>query len=252
VAERPEEKRLGLAELAKLPLPAALELAEQNCGDEAVRAEAQLAGVQIATRLLATHRTEAEATLREILAKASTDPVRTEAQAALNALEQHADYVTPWLVAGPYRNGQQCQQLFDVPFAPETAEAGQVEWRMASAPADPLLFWQVDLANVVGGDHCVVYLKTRVYAPKEQSVRLDVGTDDGIKLWVNGELAHANNAVRGLTPDQDQAQARLRPGWNDFLAKITQHTMGCGACVRLRAADGSRIDGLRCDPEGRE
>jgi len=250
VAERPEEKRLGLAELAKLPLPAALELARQSGRDEAVRAEAQLASVQIAARLLATHRAAAEAALRQVLAEASADQVRAEAQTALKALEQHADYVTPWLVAGPYRNGQQCQQLFDVPFGPETADAGRVEWRMASAPADPLLFWQVDLANVVGGDHCVVYLKTRVYAPQEQPVLLAIGTDDGIKLWVNGELVHAHNAVRGLTPDQDQAQARLKQGWNDFLAKITQHTLGCGACVRLRAADGSRIEGLRCDPAG--
>jgi len=122
---------------------------------------------------------------------------------------------------------------------------------MAPAPADPLRFWQVDLADVVGGDHCVVYLKTRVYVPKEQPVLLDIGTDDGIKLWVNGEQVHANNAVRGLVPDQDRAVARLRQGWNDFLAKITQHTLGCGACIRLRAADGSRIDGLRCDPAGR-
>lgn len=251
-AERPEEKRLGLAELAQLPFPAALELAGQHWEDEAIGTEAQLASVQIATRLLATHRGEAEATLRKVLAEAGAEPVRAEAQAALEALEQHADYVTPWLVAGPYRNGQTCQQLFDVPFGPETAEAGQVEWRMAPPPADPLLFWQVDLANVVGGDHCVVYLKTRVYVPQEQPVLLEIGTDDGIKLWVNGELVHANNAVRGLIPDQDRAQARLRAGWNDFLAKITQHTLGCGACLRLRAADGGRINGLRCNPSGRE
>lgn len=250
VAKRPEEKWLGLAELAKLFLPEALELAEQSCEDEAIRDEAQLAAVQIATRLLATHRSAAEAALRRVLAEAGTDQVRNGAQTALNALEQHADYLVPWWVAGPYRNGQQCQQLFDVPFGPEAAEADRVEWRPAPAPADPLLFWQVDLADVVGGDHCVVYLKTRVYVPQEQPVRLDIGTDDGIKLWVNGELVHANNAVRGLTLDQDRASARLRQGWNDFLAKITQHTMGCGACFRLRSADGSRIEGYRCDPFG--
>jgi len=32
--------------------------------------------------------------------------------------------------------------------------------------------------------------------------------------------------------------------------KITQHTLGCGACIRIRAADGSTIEGLRFDAGG--
>ena len=78
-------------------------------------------------------------------------------------------------------------------------------------------------------------------------MRLDIGTDDGVKVWVNGKLVHANNAVRGLSPGQDKARAVLREGWNDLLLKITQHTQGCGACVRVRGADGGVIEGLRFD-----
>jgi hypothetical protein len=77
---------------------------------------------------------------------------------------------------------------------------------------------------------------------------MEIGTDDGIKLWINGKLVHANNAIRGLTPRQDTAAATLEQGWNDFLAKITQHTMGCGACIRVLTPDGALIDDLRCDP----
>ena len=86
-------------------------------------------------------------------------------------------------------------------------------------------------------------------------MRLDIGTDDGIKLWVNGKLIHANNAIRGLRPGQDKARCALEAGWNDFLLKITQHTMGCGACVRIRSLDGSVIQGLRFEagtPRGAE
>ncbi|HUU09926.1 MAG TPA: hypothetical protein VM431_05240, partial [Phycisphaerae bacterium] len=64
-------------------------------------------------------------------------------------------------------------------------------------------------------------------------------------LWVNGKLVHANNAIRGFTPGQDKAEAVLKEDWNEFLAKITQHTMGCAACIRVRNPDGSVIEGLR-------
>jgi len=136
-------------------------------------------------------------------------------------------------------------------FPPEQASSGDVAWKPAPAPADPALAWQVDLGGLTGGDHCILYIKTRVYSPAEEAVRLDIGTDDGIKLWVNGKLVHANNAIRALTPGSDKAQGTLRKGWNDLFAKITQHTAGCGACIRIRKADGSVLDGLRVDPAGK-
>jgi len=103
---------------------------------------------------------------------------------------------------------------------------------------------------VVAGDQAVAYLRTRVYSPKEQKVRLDIGTDDGIKLWVNGNLVHSHNVQRPLKAGDDKAQAVLKEGWNDFLAKITQNNMGCGACIRIRTPEGDPIAGLRFDAAG--
>jgi hypothetical protein len=114
------------------------------------------------------------------------------------------------------------------------------------------LAWQVDLGPLTGGNHAVLYVKTRVFAPREQPVNLAMGVDDGIKLWLNGKLVHANNAVRGLNPDEDKVQAGLRQGWNEFLAKITQHTAGCGVCVRVTTPDGGLVEGLKVDPAGKE
>ena len=123
--------------------------------------------------------------------------------------------------------------LFDVAFAPEQPNAGDVAWQRAPGSADLARAGEVDLASIVGGDHCVVYAKSRIFVPTAQAVVLAIGSDDGIKLWVNGALVHANNAVRGLTPDQDRATGQLREGWNDLLAKITQHTVGCGFTLRV-------------------
>jgi hypothetical protein len=63
-------------------------------------------------------------------------------------------------------------------------------------------------------------------------------------------LVHANNAVRGLAPGQDQAKGRLRQGWNDLLAKITQHTVGCGLILQITAEDRTAVPGLRSEARG--
>jgi len=247
-SRRADEKKLGLAELANLPHTGALELAQSLCREETVRAEARSACVQIAAALAASHPAAARTALAQIVAETKDDDLRRKAQAALDAMQQYVGYVTGWQVAGPYRKaGKECEALFDIPFPPEQRGAGNVTWKPAPHPPDPALAWQADLASIVGGDHCAVYLKARVYSPAAVAVRLEIGTDDGVKLWINGKLVHANNAIRGLTPGQDKAAAALRQGWNDLLAKITQHTLGCGACVRIRHPDGRVIDGLRFD-----
>ena len=112
---------------------------------------------------------------------------------------------------------------------------------------EPRVENSVDLAKVVNGNHCVAYLKGRVFAPKAQRVKLEIGSDDGIKIWVNGKLVHASNAVRGLAAAQEIAHADLKQGWNDVLVKITQHTAGCGACIRVCKPDGGVPEGLRFD-----
>ncbi|NQT85161.1 HEAT repeat domain-containing protein, partial [bacterium] len=242
---RPEEKKLGLTQLANVPHPKALALAESLAKDPAVRAEAEAACVQIAASLVGSHPSEARAALTGLKANAKNPRARTEAAKALDAMERYVGYISTWQVAGPYRQkGKECQQLFDIAFDPEKADA-KVAWKPAPRPNDASLAWKVDLSSVVGGTHCVVYVRSRVHAPAKQTVRLDMGADDGIKVWIGGKLVHANNAIRALTPEQDRASAVLEQGWNDVLVKITQHTQGCEACIRIRKPDGAVVDGLR-------
>ena len=245
LATRAEDKRLVLSGLARVPHATTLKLAEQLGADSAVQAEAELACLQIAQKLGPADFAAVEATLTRLAASAANPAVRKDARSLLQKLN------TGWLCAGPYRQaGKQAQDLFDVAFAPEQGDAAAVTWQRAPGAAEPARAGEVDLSSIVGGDHCVVYLKTRVYVPDAQPVLFLIGTDDGIKLWVNGELVHANNEVRGLTPDQDRAKGKLRAGWNDFRAKITQHTVGCGMVLRIKREDGGEVTGLRVEPQG--
>ena len=249
-AQRPDEKKLGMAELAKVSSLAALQLAESLSKDQAIQAEAETASVRIAAALGGSNPAESKAALRRIMAATKNADVRTEAGKALDGMDRFVGFITTWSYAGPYRiPGKECSELFGIPAGPEK-QGEKVAWKPLAPPADPSLFWQADLSNLTGGDHCLMYLETRVFSPKEQRVRLEIGTDDGVKLWINGTLVHSNNAIRGLKAGDDRAQATLKEGWNDFFVKISQHTLGCGACIRIRAADGSTIEGLRFDGGG--
>jgi hypothetical protein len=220
-------------------------MAEQSCADASVKAEAEQASLQIAEKLGAAEFAAVDAALTRLAKDASSAAIQGRARALLKVLN------SGWLCAGPYRQaGKEAQALFDVAFPPEQAGGAGVSWQRAPGTTDLARVGEVDFGGVVGGDHGVMYAKTRVFVPQAQAVVFAIGSDDGVKLWVNGELVHANNAVRGLSPDQDQAKARLREGWNDLLLKITQHTLGCGFTLRVRSENGQEIPGLRLDPAG--
>ncbi len=144
-------------------------------------------------------------------------------------------FITQWHYAGPYmRAGKSYAELFDIPFGPEKAGA-HVRWRQVKVPAgtDSLNPFVVDLKRLLGGNNRVAYLRAAVMARGSQDAILALGTDDGVKAWLNGKPVWQNNATRGLVPDQETVKVRLRNGRNVLLLKVTQDINAWGACARF-------------------
>lgn len=68
----------------------------------------------------------------------------------------------------------------------------------------------------------VAYLATFVHSPRAMNAEIRAGSQDAIKLWVNGNLVISNCIVRDPAPGQESAPAPFRSGWNIILAKIIQ------------------------------
>ena len=102
----------------------------------------------------------------------------------------------------------------------------------------------VNLMDIVGGTDCVAYLRGEVWSAKKQEVVLEMGSNDGIKVWLNGQVVHANNAYRGLTIGQDKVKVTLKEGWNSLMLKITQRGGGWSVCIRPVGIDGKRLTGI--------
>lgn len=108
--------------------------------------------------------------------------------------------------------------------------------------------WTVNLATLLGGDNRAAYLRATVISPRSQPARLELGSDDGVKAWVNGALVHANMVMRPLRAWEDRAEIELREGENTVLLKVVQGAGGWEACARIRGRDGTDLSDLRFGP----
>ena len=81
----------------------------------------------------------------------------------------------------------------------------------------------VDLNRALGRTtHAAAYMKNAVWSSDAREVTLHIGSDDGLKVWLNGSVVHENNTARPCMPGQDKVRTALVKGWNEILLKITQ------------------------------
>ncbi len=84
-----------------------------------------------------------------------------------------------------------------------------------------------------------------MWSDKSREVIFEIGSDDGVKVWVNYKLVHQNNVERGHEPGSDKANGKLKKGWNTVLVKITHGVGGWAASLVITDPQGEIIDGLK-------
>jgi len=245
------EKKRVLSGLAATKSLAALNLAAAYLDDLTLHLEAESAAVQIAQTTSAGYPQRTKEVLQKVIESTKNDVIRDQAKQIMSKADRFEDYIAVWQVSGPYvKDDVDGPGLFDVPFAPEQ-EGQQAAWRIVSAGTNAdqpgLLELQKDAA--MAGDNRVAYLRARVWSPKEQKAQMELGSDDGVKVWLNGQLVHANNAVRPATPAEDKANVTLKEGWNPLLVKLTQGGGEWALILRFRSPDGGKLDGVKSEPQ---
>jgi hypothetical protein len=82
------------------------------------------------------------------------------------------------------------------------------------------------LVDFLGGggigslDYCVGYAWTEFESPVATDAWLGIGSDDGLKVWVNGELVNDKWVERTSRLDDEVVPLRLKGGKNQILVKI--------------------------------
>ena len=247
VARRPEEKRQAVSGLSEMPSFGSLDLLK-GCGqDAALKNEAVPAAIRVARELGTVNYTRAVAALQELKGMTDQEDLRKKADDAIKSLQnagQTADgSILAWMVSGPFKSeGKTWKELFDIEFEPEKA-GSKADWRPAGQGTVSKT-GLVDLNKTMAGDERVAYLKTQITSERDQAAQLEIGSDDGVKVWLNGKVVDANNVIRPLTPGDDKVKVTLSRGVNRLLLKVIQGGGEWSACCRVRAPDGAPLDGV--------
>jgi hypothetical protein len=227
----------------------ALELATPLLAETAVRDDAAQAIIAMAPFL--SDPAKARTALEKILALVPEGALRQAADLARQQSRTGFGFITAWRVLGPYRQeGRDYADLFDFVFRPESGETQSLKWIPVPAGTGAKRTWLVDLRKTIGPPDCVVYAQTWLHCAGPQPVQLEIGSDSGVKIWLNQKLIHANGTVRVLHPGADKLAATLNPGWNSLLVKMAQPGQGGFFCARLLKPDGTPLDDLRIAAAG--
>lgn len=117
--------------------------------------------------------------------------------------------ISAWQISGPYI-GKDFDDAFATSYAPEKKEG---EWKDIDLQfGKPLTFGGKSFAST--------YVRSQFTVSSARELEVALQSDDGVKVWVNGKIAHDKKVLRGLADQVDKFSLKLSPGKNEILIKV--------------------------------
>jgi hypothetical protein len=166
-------------------------------------------------------------------------------------------FVRTWLILAPIpldenqggTDGLNKEQIKDEaklqPKEGDKATAGKKEltWKKFKAPEHLVDF------NAILGDKtedAVAYAVCYVVADAEmKGVRMKTGSDDQLKVYLNGKKVFEFTAPRAADKDQDTTEVTLQKGVNPLVCKVVNEKDEWSLCVRFLDKDDKPIKNLK-------
>ena len=153
--------------------------------------------------------------------------------AADQAAQQTAPVYGPWHVIAPFDN--EGGKGFDAVYPPEkrvdlTAECEGVgghrlRWKRMDAFKDGAVN---DLKIFEKNEDVCAYLCREIVAPTALNVPVELGSDDTLTVWLNGEKLLAKKVARPCKLGDEHLTLPLKAGTNHLLLKVCQGNQGWG------------------------
>jgi hypothetical protein len=163
-------------------------------------------------------------------------------------------FIKGWQVIGPFPNPDFHGR--GIAYAPELDEvqpgkeydglAGKVRWKLLDSVTE-----RVDVHKAIAADKpSVAYAVCWAHVDAQLPALLEVGSQDGIKVWLNPAAQPApvidEPVARLAAPGQNSAKIELQQGWNEIRVKLDSRSGPLAFFLELREADGSRpLAGIR-------
>jgi len=146
-------------------------------------------------------------------------------------------FLRDWTVCGPLREARLDRPALPADFAayPGLFEAGAVWLPVQAEPRG-----RIDLrALFPEADSGTAMLHTFVKVPAEGVYRLRIGSDDAVRVDLDGRTIHRRDTCRAWRADQETVAVRLTAGWHRLLVRVVNYGGEWAASVRL-ADEGNR------------
>jgi uncharacterized protein len=158
-------------------------------------------------------------------------------------------FIRNYQVIGPFTRGAGLAQV----YPPEeeidltksyTGLQGAVKWQAVHVPASGYLdFLPVftEKGQQPTNTQGIAYAYFQLTSPDDRTVTLTLGSNDGAKLWVNGEAVYEKSIARTAVADQVLLSVKLKAGVNHLLAKVDNYGSNWGLYLRVVDPDNQLI-----------
>ncbi len=160
--------------------------------------------------------------------------------------------INAWWIVGPLEC--RADNPLDQPFLPEERvefealhpgkDGERVTWKKyirTVKPGDDLtgeFFVDFDEVFSKRVNDTIVYGFTYIDSPEDMDATFAFGTDDGVKMWLNGEEIYFLNIGRPYSAKSDHVAVKLKKGTNTLLVKVHQGGGDGGFGVHIEDANG--------------
>ncbi|HEX8552186.1 MAG TPA: alpha-galactosidase [Abditibacteriaceae bacterium] len=178
--------------------------------------------------------------------KQFSPPTPQELRASWDAAqaEKVEDFISDFQIIGPFFGPEKDAVSIDVPTQLEAdflqsgtvdfdRTLGDVKWKPAQAQKGFVNL----LKEIADVENAVAYAAFEVESIHQRETVLKTGSDDGIKVWLNGEEVLRIDTNRGHRAGEDETPIFLKAGTNTFLVKIDQKNGGWGFSVQVPKAN---------------
>ncbi len=107
----------------------------------------------------------------------------------------------------------------------------------------------LDFNGLLGArtEDAAAYAVTYVVAPEElKGIKMKTGSDDQLKVYLNGMEVMKVTGVRGAAVDQDTTEVTLKKGVYVLVAKVINEKGDWSLCVRFTDKNDRALTNLKC------
>lgn len=172
-------------------------------------------------------------------------------QLATELFPQELGLVQDWMLIGPFDNTNYLGLDFVYPPEKEIDFSATysglnnqpVKWRTLH---NPEWMGKIDLLPLFQEtEWSTVYAVAFVESPRQRNVQIRLGSNDAIKVWLNGEEVWRHESGRIVGLDDDIFPVTLPKGKSRILLKISNFGSNWGFCFRITDENGKKISDLK-------